>query len=217
MQSSCNWLQTFNMFCSIKSVVVTVVSRVHIFFSNFCRKSWCGGNDFFSMNRSPSWLTFRWLCPNMVEKGIWAGTIEYFKQGRGNGYFTWSIFGITSENKHPSKGDGFCKISYIVCADVKTVSLSWLLFPDSFDDNCHLFLGVFFRVLIPANPHQSITLLSRVERWTTEFLHEPVIENLYNPWNVDFGKVNCLIKGNHNIISWDLSIFYFLYFRFQKF
>lgn len=100
----------------------------------------------------------------MVEKGIWAGTIEYFKQGRGNGYFTWSIFGITSENKHPSKGDGFCKISYIVCADVKTVSLSWLLFPDSFDDNCHLFLGVFFRVLIPANPHQSITLLSRVER-----------------------------------------------------
>ena len=35
MQSSCNWLQTFNMFCSIKSVVVTVVSRVPYFFLIF--------------------------------------------------------------------------------------------------------------------------------------------------------------------------------------
>ena len=34
-------------------------------------------------------------------------------------------------------------------------------FPDSFDDNCHLFLGVFFRVLIPAygvaTPHSQST------------------------------------------------------------
>ena len=51
MQSSCNWLQTFNMFCSIKSVV----SRVPYFFLIFAENPGAAAMTYF--NESFSKLT----------------------------------------------------------------------------------------------------------------------------------------------------------------